>query len=238
MTRPGQVPPYLIASLPENYRRQPLMKNAAFLEFRAAASKRGKLEVPWRASGKWLWVPPLFGEGWDIDRWVRMLADAVWEKAYKELPHTPAHVNLLEAQLRSLHGLYGQGPWLDIYVYLPDPRLLPFPVGTGAWRPSAGRDEALRTYTLADDPEHVCAQPPVVEEFHTGNLGTGLKVLRYEPPGDSQPGEVMANLHYAWRCEEHQTDVTLMTATDELTRLQRASADVDELARSMKVVPR
>jgi hypothetical protein len=47
-----------------------------------------------------------------------------------------------------------------------------------------------------------------------------------------------AALRYAWRSEEHETDLQLWASSADLGRLQRAIPDIDDFARAIRVIPR
>ncbi|MGH3708618.1 MAG: hypothetical protein ACRDRQ_11050 [Pseudonocardiaceae bacterium] len=131
-------------------------------------------------------------------------------------------------------------PNLDIFFHLPDPRLMPLQVYLEVWDVEGERDTTLRELTWADDPEAV--EPPVVEAFATKHLGEGLRTLRYCPfdPGPDQPpapGALYATLSYAWRVDEHDTDVRLFSSCPDLARLIQIVDDVDSLARRIRIVP-
>jgi hypothetical protein len=129
------------------------------------------------------------------------------------------------------------------FIHLPDPRLEPLPVFLAILAARGERTAQLRALTLADAPNAV--GEPVVEEFATERLGTGLRVLRhFTEAGDvlgllaqGETAEVNVGLSYAWRSEEHETDLRLFTATHDWGRLRAALGDIDELARQISVVP-
>ena len=115
-----------------------------------------------------------------------------------------------------------------------DPRLAPLPVYVATWKPEGDRDEALRAMTHASDPAAIGA--PVIDEFSTESLGTGLRVL-VRLPVEDDPNAIGGALSYAWRAGKPQTDLRIFTACPDLGRLQRAIGDIDQLARVTAIVP-
>ncbi|MFJ4720930.1 hypothetical protein [Streptomyces luteogriseus] len=96
--------------------------------------------------------------------------------------------------------------------------------------PSEGEKVSeLRRVTLADDDGAV--EPPIVEEFETEWLGTGVRVLRYSV--DSESNAVISSLRYAWRSEEHGKDVVVITGSPAPSQVLRSLDDMDELAHSI-----
>lgn len=110
----------------------------------------------------------------------------------------------------------------------------PLPAQLGVWAMQGERDAALRALAHADDSDAI--EPPIVSEFGTERLGTGLKVLHYRRGLDGD--RVHGYLNYAWRSEKYQTDLRLFTFSDDLSRLERAMPDIDDLARATEIVPR
>jgi hypothetical protein len=199
-------------------------------DLRLVTSKRGWARA---AYNKRLWVPcpPALPEGWDGDRWAREFAEAWW--ALSELPHGESDLTRLTTLLAYIYeNTWGHIPCHLVYIHLPDPRMQPLPVYLGIFQSVNARHAQLRLLARADDPEVI--EPPIVDDFTTGDLGPGLRVLRYWRGDDEN--EVDAGLSYAWRSEEYETDLRLFTATSDLGRLQQAMPDIDELARQLTVV--
>ena len=103
----------------------------------------------------------------------------------------------------------------------------------GIWKPEHDKDAQLRVLTRADDAR--TARPPITDEFVTPHLGSGLRTLRHKQHDD---GSLYAALRYAWRSEEHETDLQLWASSDDLGRLQRAIPDIDDFAHAITVIPR
>jgi len=103
----------------------------------------------------------------------------------------------------------------------------------GIWKPEHDKDAQLRALTRADDA--MTARPPITDEFVTPHLGSGLRTLRHKQHDD---GSLFAALRYAWRSEEHETDLQLWASSDDLGLLQRAIPDIDDFARAITVIPR
>jgi len=103
----------------------------------------------------------------------------------------------------------------------------------GVWKPEHDKDAQLRVLTRADDAR--TARSPITDEFVTPDLGIGLRTLRHKQHDD---GSLFAALRYAWRSEEHETDLQLWASSDDLGLLQRAIPDIDDFARAITVIPR
>lgn len=188
---------------------------------------------------KWIPCLPYMPDGYDTARWAREFSAAWWSMS--GLPHAESDLARLEAQLAVIRdGAYGHILCHLAFINLPDPRMLPLPVYLAILQASGERDTQLRTLTLVNDPAAV--RPPIIEEFSTDRLGSGLRVMRYcaedphEAPESDAPG-IYAGLSYAWRSDQFQTDFRLFTACPDLSRLQQAIPDIDELARSITPIP-
>ena len=121
------------------------------------------------------------------------------------------------------------------FLYVPaDPRLLPLPVFLAVWEVSGDREAALGHYSGADVPGAV--EPPIVEEFSTGPLGGGRRVLRYDLAPDGSQA-LSATLTYAWRSEDYPSDIQLITSTPHLGQLFSALEDIDAFARCIVPTP-
>lgn len=122
-----------------------------------------------------------------------------------------------------------------MYFYLGPPRYRPLPVMMGVWQTMDDRDEQLRTlagYNTVD-----LVEPPILEDFHTEHLGTGVKVWCVQK-GEKRRNPVVGLLGYAWRCEELETDLHLKTMCTDLGWLQGAMPGIEEFARAIRLVPR
>lgn len=210
--------------------------------FADLTSEKGWAKVDYQRT---LWIPCLAAmpDGYDTGRWARDFSAAWWSLA--GLPHGENELMRLETQLAYIRdNSVGHLPFHMAFIHLPDPRLDPLPVYLAILAARGERAAELRVLTLADDP--LAVRPPIVEEFTTDRLGSGLRVLRYFTeagpgvplvPAEGETPEVYAGLSYAWRSEQYETDLRLSTATHDLGRLQAAIGDIDELARQISVVP-
>lgn len=181
----------------------------------------------------WVPCPPAFPPGYDRDSWAQACAEAFWKRP--GLSYTDMDIALLAAKLAEIHrDTYGHIPCHLAFIHLPDPRLTPLPVYVATWKAEGDRDEQLRAMTHASDPAAVRA--PIVDEFRTEKLGTGLRTLLHLPVEGSEE-QIYGALSYAWRIEGYQTDLRIFTACRDLGRLQRAIPDIDDLARVTTIVP-
>jgi hypothetical protein len=119
-------------------------------------------------------------------------------------------------------------------IHLPpaSPVLQPLPVAIGVWQLQGEREARLRRLVCADD-THVSA-PPVVEEFWSEALGTGLRSMRYARDDEGSP---YGAVNYAFRSGRYQTDLRFSAPAPDVSRLQAAMADIEELVRHTTIVP-
>jgi hypothetical protein len=183
----------------------------------------------------WVPCPPAFPEGDDRRGWAAFFAETWWQGS--GLKHGKRQVNALEHALEEMHAyIYGESKIQchQALIHLPDPRLVPLPVYFAVYPAEGDRDAQLRALTHAGAPDAV--EPPIVSEVETDRLGDGLKVLCYTP--GNEPSSVSAVLSYAWRSERYETAVRMFTVSPDIGRLQGAMDDIDELARTVDIVPR
>lgn len=179
----------------------------------------------------WVPCPPVFAPGADRERWASAYARACWENS--GLKHGKRQVSALAQSLASIHeSVYATLPCHLALIHVRDPRVVALPVCFGVWQAAGSRQEQIRALAGADATGTM--EPPVVTEFPTADLGDGLKMLCYF----RDKGTVTASLGYAWRSDEFETAVRLFTACPDLGRLEGAMADIDELARRIRVIPR
>jgi hypothetical protein len=190
----------------------------------------------------WIELPMVWCEAtWPDHRaWARDLAEACWDDSglmpgEYQVDNLALTLAMVAERIQS-----SQLPAQHFFLHLPDPRIMPLQVCLGVWDAAGERDATLRVLTGADDPDAV--EPPVVDVFPTQYLGNGLRTLRYCPfdPGPGHPpdpGAIYATLNYAWRVEQHDTDVRLFSSCPDLARLIQAIDDIDDLARSIRIVP-
>jgi hypothetical protein len=127
--------------------------------------------------------------------------------------------------------------WLGqyMYFYMGQPRYRPLPVMLGVWQIMGERSEQLRLlagYNTVD-----LVEPPVLEEFSTEHLGTGIKVWCVQK-AEKRRKAVVGLLGYAWRCAELETDLHLKTMCTDLGWLQAAMPGIEEFARAIRIVPK
>lgn len=195
------------------------------------SSKRGWVRIGYDRS---LWIPrlPRLPAGYDLNSWAAGCARLWWDAS--GLPYGDSETTRLAAALSAIHeNTYGRIPCHLVFIHLPDPRLTPLAAYLGLWEQEKDREDQLRSLTRADDTETVT--PPIVDVFRTAKLGRGLRTLRYKQHPN---GSLYAALRYAWRSEEHATDLQLWTSSGDLGRLQQAIDDIDEFARAIAAIPR
>jgi len=177
-----------------------------------------------------LWIPcPLaFPDGYDRDSWATMCAAAWWEQS--GLDYRDDMIGRLATMLQMVHGGYKRVRCHQIWSYLRDPGIPPQPVFIGIWKQAGDRDRRLRLLTGADD--RSSAGKPQVVDVTTEHLGTGLRVLRHRI---RDKGRKFALLSYAFRVEEHETDLQLFTSTSNPDELTAASDDIERLVQGISV---
>jgi hypothetical protein len=178
---------------------------------------------------RWIPCPVVFPDGYDRDSWA-MTAAAAWSEQWG-LPAESDEVERLTAMLKAIHERANlRVKCHQTWIYLPDRFTAPLPVFIAIWRQSGERDRRLRLLAGADDKSS--ARKPQVAEIATEHLGTGLRVLRQQA-GDK--GQLRALLGYAFRVEEHETDLQVFTITSDLRALTLASDDIDRLVQGITV---
>jgi len=177
-----------------------------------------------------LWIPcPLvFPDGWDLDSWATAASAAWWQQS--GLGYQDDVIGKLATMLRMVHGAYQRVRCHQIWIYLRDPGIPPHPVFIGIWKQAGGRDRRLRLLTGADSTSDV--RKPQIAEVTTGQLGTGLRVRRQQI---RDKGRLLALLSYAFRVEEHETDLQVFTSSADLRALTLASDDIDRLVQGITV---
>jgi hypothetical protein len=127
--------------------------------------------------------------------------------------------------------------WLGqyMYFYMGPPRYRPLPVMLGVWHMMQERDEQLQLLAGYNTTDLV--EPPVMEDFYTEHLGTGIKVWCVQKAKRPRKA-VVGLLGYAWRCAELETDLHLKTMCTDLGWLQAAMPGIEEFARAIRIVPK
>jgi hypothetical protein len=195
-------------------------------------SKRGWTKIGYDKN-IWIPCPNQFPPSMPRQEWSRGFAEAWWNAVPGR--HGERQVKELENALLFLHdNVYGYQPCHVVLIHLPDARMTPLPVCFGIWQSIGDRDSQLRTLVHADDP--AAMEPPVVEEVRTERLGTGLRSLYHQRA--SHGDGVLTALNYAWRSEEHETDLRVFCGCPDMARMQRAIPDIETLVQEISIVPR
>jgi hypothetical protein len=141
----------------------------------------------------------------------------------------------VEAMLQIREDLYKS--WLGqyLYFYMGPPRFRPLPVMLGVWQMVQERDEQLKLLAGYDTVDLV--EPPILEDFSTEHLGTGIKVWCVQRQ-EKHRRRVVALLGYAFRNEELETDLHLKAMCPDLGWLQGAMPHIDEFVRAISIVPK
>lgn len=121
-------------------------------------------------------------------------------------------------------------PCHQIWACYLDTRVPPLPLYLGIWATGGDRERQLRALSGAADPDVL--RPPVVKEFRTRALGTGVVTLRHKDAGH---GMVVEMLGFAFRSEQFETDVQITVSTPDLRQLQRATPVIEDFIRGISV---
>jgi hypothetical protein len=176
----------------------------------------------------WIPCPHIFPDGYDLDSWATAMSTAWWEQS--GLLYQDVVIGQLATMLRMVHPGYERVRCHQIWIYLRDPGIPPHPVFLGIWKQAGDRDRRLRLLTGADDKSG--ARKPRVAEVTTEHLGTGLRVLRHQARDNRR---LRALLSYAFRVEEHETDLQVFTSSSDLRELAVASDDIERLVQGITV---
>jgi hypothetical protein len=184
----------------------------------------------------WVIIPPRSGpsapfEEWDdIHTWCREYAEDIW--ADRGLDPGANGVEFLGKTLaRCAEALCPPHSEHWLFLHVDQPTDMPLPVCVAIGPATAPRDETLRALTMADDPDAV--EPPVVKTCRSDRLGEGMTTFRYVSQSDSP--HVLACVRYAWQVAEHDAEVVIWTATDDIARVIAASEDVENLSKSLAI---
>ncbi|ATL29687.1 hypothetical protein [Streptomyces formicae] len=175
----------------------------------------------------WMQIPNSWaGTPWKGPKeWGRYMSDAWWGDT--DLEPTRKDVKGLAATLRACAERFpASHPGFDVYLHLPDPRVMPLPVYVASVEADGEREETLRALVTTDDAALV--EKPIVEDFTTEALGTGLRSLRYTQTDDDRT--IVAGVRYAWRHEAAGCDVVVIVAAPDPRRVLGAMDDVDAFA--------
>ncbi|MFE9648091.1 hypothetical protein ACFYO0_29045 [Streptomyces sp. NPDC006365] len=172
----------------------------------------------------WMQIPSSWeGTPWKGPKeWGRYMSEAWWgdsdfEPSRKDLKGLAATLQACAERFPQSH------PGFDVYLHLPDPRLMPLPVYVASVEADGDREETLRELVTTDDPDLV--EKPIVEDFTTEALGTGLRSLRYTQTEEDRT--IIAGVRYAWRSEEADCDVLVIVAAPDPRRVLGAMDDID-----------
>ncbi|AXI88085.1 hypothetical protein AB0K38_28175 [Streptomyces griseoincarnatus] len=194
------------------------------------------IDIEYVDSYAWVIIPPRSGpsapfEEWDdIKSWCLERAEDLW--ADRELDPGPNGVEFVGETLSRCAEAFcppGSDHWL--FLHLDHPTDVPLPVCAAIGPAREPRYPTLRALTEADDQNSV--EPPVVKPFHSEYLGEGMTTFRYVPQEGSP--HVLACVRYAWQVTEHEADVVVWTASEDVARIMHAAPDLEELARTLAI---
>ncbi|MFY1678248.1 hypothetical protein [Streptomyces sp. WMMC905] len=185
-------------------------------------------------SDLWMKIPTAWeGTPWKGSKqWAQYMAEAWWgdsdfRPSRKDLKGLVATLRECAERLPATH------PGFDVYLHLPDPRFMPLPVYVAAIEADGDRDRTLKGWVSGHDADLV--EQPVVEDFGTEMLGSGLKSLRYTRLGDGR--EIVAGVRYAWRSEECRCDIVVVVSAPDPRRVVGAMDDLDAFVGRITLTP-
>ena len=210
------------------------MQSKAFRASMQGLSDKATYETDQREykSREWALLPPTV----NTDQFEQVIVPLVRAHAVAARERGGVSVDLaVKSMLGMREDLYKS--WLGqfMYFYMGPPRYRPLPVMLGVWHMMQERDEQLRLLAGYDTTDLV--EPPILEEFYTEHLGTGVKVWCVQKP-EKRRQPLCGLLGYAWRSEELETDLHLKTMCTDLGWLQAAMPGIEEFARAIRIVPR
>lgn len=173
----------------------------------------------------------------DIPAWASSVSQIVWEASGLEV--TAGGLGVLTSILtKTAQTAPEHFPGFDVLVHLPEPTSMPLNVYIGEFDASdLSPDEAAEEVPLiagVEDPEAV--EPPVVEAFPSQHLGAGVRVLSYvQVPGENT---IHVWVRYGWHVPQLQRQVFLFAFSLDPGHMMSALEDIDQLARSIRFVPR
>lgn len=174
---------------------------------------------------QWIPLALAFPDGYDLDSWATTAATA-WLAQWD--PVESHEVERLATMIRAIHkSATAHLQCHQIWIYLPDWFTSPLPVFIAIWRQSGERRRRLRLLTGADD------KSSTVTKVATERLGTGLRVLRQRAQGNN--GQPVAMLAYAFRVEEHETDLQVFAFASDPLPLMAAGAEIKRLVEGITV---
>ena len=198
----------------------------------------------------WLGIPAFWGglSFPSAEAWAQRVATNTWFES--RLPHEHVDVERLAAVLLTCCEKWGPGavhpeqfenPDLEVQtaLYLPDPRIIPFPARTMVVNAATVTEEKLTLHDLVEAEDPRAINPPKVEEIENPNLGTGLKAYRLRPmevvPGEPKDYEhpVYAVIRYAFPVPGHDDKILVTVSWPDIGRLTAAREDIDNLARGL-----
>jgi hypothetical protein len=142
----------------------------------------------------------------------------------------------VKAMLGIREDLYMNWPGHFLYFYMGPPRFRPLPVMLGVWHMLQERDEQLKLLAGYNTTDLV--EPPILEDFYTEHLGTGIKVWCVQKAPKRFSKAVAGLLGYAFRNEELETDLHLKAMCPDLGWLQGAMPHIDEFVRAISIIPK
>jgi hypothetical protein len=211
------------------------MKSEAFRASMQRLSEKGTYDTEEREydGNNWAMIPPPATTA-EREQVIRPLAEthAIIAKKFGGAPVDEA----VKAMLEIREDLYMNWPGHFLYFYMGPPRFRPLPVMLGVWQMTDERDEQLKLLAGYNTTDLV--EPPILEDFPTEHLGSGVKVWCVQKAPKRFSKAVAGLLGYAFRNEELETDLHLKAMCPDLGWLQGAMPHIDEFVRAISIVPK
>ena len=211
------------------------MKSEAFRASMQGLSEKGTYDTEEREydGNNWAMVSPPATTA-EREQVIRPLAEthAIIAKKFGGAPVDEA----VKAMLEIREDLYMNWPGHFLYFYMGPPRFRPLPVMLGVWQMTNQRDEQLKLLAGYNTTDLV--EPPILEDFPTEHLGSGVKVWCVQKAPKRFSKSVAGLLGYAFRNEELETDLHLKAMCSDLGWLQGAMPNIDEFVRAISIVPK
>jgi hypothetical protein len=179
----------------------------------------------------WIPCPVRFPECSDLglEYWSETMAQAWWRQSGQR--YARDKVSKLARMLEIIHEQGCENvPCHQIWACYLDTRVPPIPLYLGIWASRDDRERQLRVLSGAADTDVL--RPPVVKEFTTRALGTGIVTLRRKDAGHGMAVEMLG---FAFRSEEFETDIQVTVSTPDLRQLHRATPVIEDFIRGISV---
>jgi hypothetical protein len=192
-------------------------------------------EVSWDRN-IWFPIPIAFkGTKWrDAAEWALDWAGDRVARAHGEVTKKLVKTEvspLAQALVKARSEIAGKTAAHKLYFHCPDSVKTPVPSAVALWKRQGTREEAFQFYSYWGT--KTATVQAEAEWFETEALGTGVKAHWTGVTGSGQYWQV----NYAFRDDEHDTDVHVFMMTWDQERFTEIVPDLDNLVRTIRCVP-